>query len=211
MANVATFTFNPFQENTYVVYDDTKEAIIFDPGCYNAAEQQELVNFIDANGLKLVRLINTHCHIDHVFGNGFIAETYNLPLEIHKGEAQVLEMQPMIAAKYGITLAPSPPASKFIEEGDIIQFGNTKLEALLTPGHSPASLSFYCQEHRFVIAGDVLFYMSIGRTDLQGGSFETLINSIKTKLLPLGDDVRVYPGHMQATTIGFEKANNPFL
>jgi len=123
----------------------------------------------------------------------------------------VLEMQPKIAAQYGIPLEPSPPASKFIEEGDIIQFGNTKLEALLTPGHSPASLSFHCKEHRFVIAGDVLFYMSIGRTDLPGGNYETLINSIKTKLLPLGDDVRVYPGHMQATTIGFEKVNNPFL
>ena len=143
------------------------------------------MNFIAANELQLVRLINTHCHIDHVFGNKFIAEKYGLPLEIHKGELPVLEMQPKIAAQYGIPLEPSPPASKFIEEGDIIQFGNTKFEALLTPGHSPASLSFYCNEHSFVIAGDVLFYMSIGRTDLPGGNYETLINSIKTKLLPL--------------------------
>ena len=108
-------------------------------------------------------------------------------------------------------MEPSPAASKFIEEGDIIKFGDTQLEALLTPGHSPASLSFFCKEHRFVIAGDVLFHGSIGRTDLPGGSFDTLINSIKTKLLPLGDDVRVYPGHMQATTIGFEREHNPFL
>ncbi len=211
MANVATFTFNVFQENTYLVYDDTKEAIIFDPGCSNAAEQTELVNFLEANDLTLVRLINTHCHLDHVFGNKFIADKYNLPLEIHKGEIPVLEWSAKSAAQYGIPMEPSPAASKFIEEGDLIKFGSTELEALLTPGHSPASLSFYCKEHQFVIAGDVLFHGSIGRTDLPGGSFDTLINSIKTKLLPLGDEVRVYPGHMQATTIGFEKANNPFL
>ncbi len=211
MANVATFTFNVFQENTYLVYDDTKEAIIFDPGCSNEAEQAELINFLESNDLKLVRLINTHCHLDHVFGNKFIADTFNLPLEIHKGEIPVLEWSSKSAAKYGIPMEPSPAASKFIEEGDIIKFGDTQLEALLTPGHSPASLSFFCKEHRFVIAGDVLFHGSIGRTDLPGGSFDTLINSIKTKLLPLGDDVRVYPGHMQATTIGFEREHNPFL
>lgn len=211
MANVATFTFNPFQENTYIVYDETKECIIFDPGCSNPSEKEELVDFIESNDLKPVRLINTHCHLDHVFGNKFIAEKYNLPLEIHKGEIPVLEWSDRSAAKYGVPFEKSPPASKFIEEGDIITFGNTKLETLLTPGHSPASLTFYCKADKFLIAGDVLFHSSIGRTDLPGGDYNTLIDSIKTKLLPLGDEVKVYPGHMQATTIGFEKANNPFL
>lgn len=211
MANVATFSFNVFQENTYILYDDTKEAIIFDPGCSNPVEQQELVNFIEANDLKLVRLINTHCHIDHILGNKFIAEKYRLPLEIHKGELPVLEASARVSIQYGIPMEKSPSPSKFIEEGDTIQFGDTKLETLLTPGHSPASLAFYCKKHQFVIAGDVLFHGSIGRTDLPGADYATLINSIKTKLLPLDDEVRVYPGHMQATTIGYERVHNPFL
>lgn len=211
MVTVASFTFNPFQENTYLLYDETKECIIFDPGCSNEAERKELTHFIAKNDLNPVRLINTHCHLDHVLGNGFIADKYNLSLEIHKGELPVLEHAPKSAAKYGVPMDPSPAPTKFIEEGDIITFGNAKLEALLTPGHSPASLSFYCKEDSFIIAGDVLFHMSIGRTDLPGGDFNTLINSIRTKLFVLPDEVKVYPGHMQATTIGFEKENNPFL
>ena len=211
MVNVLSFTFNAFQENMYIVYDETKECIIFDPGCSNAAEKATLVNGIKSHGLKPVRLINTHCHLDHVLGNKFIAEKYDLELEIHKGEVPVLEWSAKAAAQYGIPMETSPPAGKFIEEGDIIKFGNSELETLLTPGHSPASLSFFCRSDQFVIAGDVLFHSSIGRTDLPGGNFNTLIDSIKTKLLPLGDEVKVYPGHMQPTTIGFERLHNPFL
>lgn len=212
MVEVVRMTFNPFQENTYLVFDETKACIIFDPGCYEASEKAQLVSKIEQLRLKPVRLINTHCHIDHVFGNRFVAETYTLPLEIHRGELPVLEYVPQVAAMYGIPYPePSPMPEKYIEEGDIIEFGNTKLEAILTPGHSPASLSFFCATDNFLIAGDVLFYGSIGRTDLPGGDYETLINIIKTKLLPLGDDVKVYPGHDRSTTIGFEKQNNPFL
>jgi len=177
----------------------------------NPAEKQELTDFIAQNNLKPVRLINTHCHLDHILGNGFIAEQYSLSLEIHKGELPILHHAPKSAARYGVAIEPSPEPTKFIEEGDIITFGNAQLIAILTPGHSPASLSFYCAQDNFVIAGDVLFQMSIGRTDLPGGDFNTLINSIKTKLLILPDETKVYPGHMGATTIGFEKANNPFL
>ena len=212
MTRVAKFTFNPFQENTYLIYDDTKQCIIIDPGCIEDHEKMELTNFIENEGLTPVRLINTHCHIDHVFGNHFISEKYGLELEIHEGELPVLNSVPQVAMMYGIPLKdPMIPAKKFIKEGDKIEFGNTKLTTIFTPGHSPASISFYCKAAQFVIAGDVLFYGSIGRTDLPGGNFETLISNIKTKLFPLGDDVVVYSGHGPQTTIGYEKKTNPFL
>lgn len=212
MANVVRLTFNPFQENTYLVYDDTGDCVIFDPGCYENHEKEALVRKIEELGLHPVRLINTHCHIDHVFGNRFIADRYELPLEIHRGEVPVLEAVEQSAMFFGIPYPePSPKAEKFIEGGDAVCFGDTQLEAILTPGHSPASLSFYCAEDAFVIAGDVLFQGSIGRTDLPGGDFNTLINSIRTKLFPLGDAVTVYPGHGPETTVGAERNGNPFL
>lgn len=212
MAEVVCLTFNPFEENTYLLYDDTKECIIFDPGCYDQAEKNELENTIQRLELKPVRLINTHCHLDHIFGNRFVAEKYGLSLEIHSGEIPVLERAPQAAMLYGVSYPElSPAPGGFIEEGDIIEFGNTKLEAILTPGHSPASLCFFCKEHNFLIAGDVLFYGSIGRTDLPGGDYDTLIDSITQKLLPLGDGVQVYPGHGSSTSIGFERLHNPFL
>lgn len=212
MSVVASFTFNPFQENTYVVYDDTKECIIFDPGCYTESERQQLVEFITAAELKPVRLINTHCHLDHVFGNQFIADQYKLILEIHRGELPVLESMPAVAQKYGVPqVTPSPAPGAFIETGDVISFGQTKLTALFTPGHSPASLSFLNAEEKYVIAGDVLFQGSIGRTDLPGGNYQTLIESIRTQLLPLDDEVIVYSGHGPETTIGAERSSNPFL
>ena len=212
MSHVVSFTFNPFQENTYLVYDESGECIIFDPGCYQKEEKEQLAKEIEQRNLRPVRLINTHCHLDHVFGNYFVSNKYDLPLEIHKGEVTVLNAIPMVANRYSIPLPdPMIEAGRFITEGDIIEFGNTKLEAIFTPGHSPASLSFYCKKDAYLIAGDVLFYGSIGRTDLPGGDFDTLIGSIKQKLFPLGDDVKVYPGHGPSTTIGFEKQSNPFL
>lgn len=212
MTLVAEFTFNPFQENTYIVYDETKECVIFDPGCYTQAEKDQLTAFIENEGLKPVRLINTHCHLDHVFGNHFVATKYELGLEIHKGELPVLQAAPQVSMMYGIPFPePSPEPSAFIEEGATLTFGNTQLEVLLTPGHSPASISFFCKKQKFVIAGDVLFYQSIGRTDLPGGDFPTLMKSIKEQLFPLGDDVTVYSGHGPSTSIGYERKHNPFL
>lgn len=212
MVSVVSFTFNAFQENSYLLYDDTKECVIIDPGCYDQAEKDELALFIERNKLKPVRLLNTHCHIDHVFGNKFVAETYNLPLEIHEGELPVLNAVPQISMMYGLPYPePSPAPGRFIEEGEIIKFGESELKTLYTPGHSPASISFYCEADAFVIAGDVLFYRSIGRTDLPGGDFKTLLGSIVEQFYPLGDDVKVYPGHGPATTVGFEKQHNPFL
>ena len=214
MATVLQQTFNPFQENTYIVYDDTGECVIFDPGCYAQEEKESLVQMIEKHRLKPVRLINTHCHLDHIFGNTFIAEKYGLPLEIHKGEVPVLEAAPQSAAMFGLPIPSgplSPAPGRFIAAKEEIAFGRTRLSALFTPGHSPASLSFYCAEDNFVIAGDTLFQGSIGRTDLPGGDFNTLIQSIQTELFPLGDQVVVYPGHGLETNIGYEKQHNPFL
>jgi glyoxylase-like metal-dependent hydrolase (beta-lactamase superfamily II) len=208
---IQVFTFNVFQENTYVLFDDTKECIIIDPGCYTQAERNKLSDFIKHKGLKPVRLINTHCHLDHVFGNAFVKETFNVPLEIHRGELSVLQGFERVSQMYNVPVEPTPDPDAFIEDGDEIRFGNSVLKAILTPGHSPASLSLFSESERFVIAGDVLFYNSIGRTDLPGGDYKTLINSIVEKLLPLGDDVIVYNGHGQSTTIGRERLHNPFL
>ncbi len=209
--DIAIFTFNPFAENTYIIYDDTKECVIFDPGCSNVEEQKQLTDFIESNGLKPVKLVNTHCHIDHVLGNKFVSEKYNLPLISHKGETAVLIMQPQISMMYGIAYDPSPEITEFLDDGDYLTFGNTRLEVLFTPGHSPASISFYNAEEGVVIGGDVLFQGSIGRTDLPGGDFDTLARSIREKLYVLPDDVIVYCGHGPSTTIGAEKNTNPFV
>ena len=212
MANVVGLTFNLFEENTYIVYDESGECVIFDPGCSTPAEEQTLVHKIEELSLRPVRLINTHCHLDHIYGNAFVAKHYDLPLEIHKDELPVLQYAAASSQMFGAPQPePSPEPEHFIEEGEIIAFGQTELKSLFTPGHSPASLSFYCEADKFVIAGDVLFYGSIGRFDLPGGNFQTLINSINTQLLPLGDDVIVYPGHGPHTSIGQEKRHNPYL
>ena len=211
MIQISSFAFNPFQENTYVLYDETKESIIIDPGCYTPLEQAELSTFIENEGLKPVRLILTHCHIDHNLGCKYISERYKLVSEANKIEMPVFQNAERAAAIFGIRLEKPPAPGKFIDEKDVIKFGNSSLEILFTPGHSPGSLCFYNNEQKFVIGGDVLFHGSIGRTDLPGGNFDTLISSIKEKLFSLDDDVTVYPGHGQETTIGFEKANNPFL
>ncbi len=211
MISIHSFTFNPIQENMYLLFDESKECVIIDPGCYDNSERAVLSDFISKNDLKPVKLLNTHCHLDHVFGNGYTAKKYDLKLEINKHDLPVLDAFEKSAALYGMNYDPSPQPSVYLEEGDIISFGNSRLEILFTPGHSPGSITFYNREQKFMIAGDVLFYGSIGRTDLPGGNFETLISSIKDKLFPLGDDFKVYSGHGQPTTIGFERKNNPFL
>lgn len=211
MLQIAVFTFNPFQENTYVLHDATGESIIVDPGCYTSAEKQRLRTFISDRQLRPVMLINTHCHIDHVMGNRFVADTYQLPLTAHQGEIAVLEASVTYGKMIGLPIEISPPITQFIENGDSITFGETTLQVLFTPGHSPASISLYHADQGILIAGDVLFYESIGRTDLPGGDYETLIKSITTQLFPLGDHVKVYNGHGQYTTIGHERKYNPFL
>lgn len=211
MSHVAWFAFNPFQENTYVVYDDTKECVIIDPGCYNAAEEQKLAKFIEEKGLTPVKLIQTHCHVDHVLGNNFIKKTYNIPIYMHKAELPVLQAVPNYGAAMGLPVKELPEPDHFMEAGTTIGFGNTEFDIRFTPGHSPGSVSFYCQADNYVIAGDVLFAGSIGRTDLPGGDFDTLEDSIKRELYVLPDETTVYCGHGPQTTIGREKTSNPFV
>lgn len=211
MCQIASFTFNAFQENTYLLFDDTRECVIIDPGCYTAEERRQLTDFIDAQGLKPVRLINTHAHIDHVLGNWYVADRYGIGLEMHEGEVGGLEAAPLYGSTYGFQMQPSPAPTAFLAGGDTVTFGETTLQVLFTPGHSPASISLYCAQGQFVIAGDVLFRDSIGRVDLPGGDFATLIHSIETQYYPLGDDTHVFPGHGPSTTIGHERAHNPFL
>lgn len=208
---IESFTFNPFQENTYVLYDDTKQCVIIDPGCSDKQENQELQNFIQAKGLTVARLLNTHCHIDHVLGNKFVADTFGVPLEIHEEDLQVLRAVPTYSAAYGFPQYQEVLPEKFLKEGEHVKFGETELEVLFTPGHAPGHVVFYHPGTKVVIGGDVLFQRSIGRTDLPGGDFETLLQSIRAKLFTLPDDVTVYPGHGPSTTIGEEKTSNPFL
>ena len=211
MIQIKAFTFNAFSENTYVVFDDNKETIIFDPGCYTINERKMLKKFIDDNKLIVKRLINTHCHLDHIFGNTFISETYNVKLECHRLEIPILQQAHIAGDMYGVPVPPQPTPSVFLEDNDIVEVGKIKLKAILAPGHSPGSLCFYNEDEKFLIGGDVLFYGSIGRSDLPGGNHNQLINSILTRLMTLPEDVKVYSGHGPSTLIGFEKYNNSFL
>ncbi|MEP7171766.1 MAG: MBL fold metallo-hydrolase [Bacteroidota bacterium] len=211
MISIDFFTFNPFQENTYILSDETKQCLIIDPGCYDSSEKDELVSFIENQKLTPVKLLNTHCHVDHVLGNKFIADKYKLQLELNFLEIPLLKAVSSYASQYGIYCEPSPEPFAFLNEGDKIKFGNSEFKVLLTPGHSPGSICFYNEREKFIISGDVLFQMSIGRSDLPGGDYDILIKSIREKLFVLGDEIKVYPGHGPMTTIGFEKKNNPFL
>jgi glyoxylase-like metal-dependent hydrolase (beta-lactamase superfamily II) len=211
MIQIHSFTFSPIQENTYILYDESRECVIIDPGCYDDQERAMLSDFIEKNGLKPVKLLNTHCHLDHIFGNGYVAKRYGLELEMNRHDQRILDAFQATCDLYGMNCDPSPQPGVFLEEGDIVKFGNSELEILFTPGHSPGSITFYNREQKFMIAGDVLFYGSIGRTDLPGGHHQTLIDNIKTKLFPLGDDFKVYSGHGPETNIGFERKHNPFL
>ena len=209
---VTCLTFNPFQENTYLLHDDTKECVVVDPGCYEQSEQKELQRYIQENDLKVVRLLNTHCHIDHVLGNKFVADTYGVELEIHEEDLQTLRSVPVYAPVYGFPMyAATEPKVTYLKEGDTIKFGNTELQVIFTPGHAPGHVVFYNEQDQICIGGDVLFKGSIGRTDLPGGDFNTLINSIRTKLFTLPEDTVVYPGHGPETTIGYENKYKPFL
>lgn len=211
MLKIKSFEFNPVQENTYVLYNELNQCIIIDPGCYFDEEKDELAGFIEKMDLKPEKLLNTHCHLDHVFGNKFIAEKYDLTLHIHKDEEKLLEYAPVSGLGYGLPFDNYTGELIFIDESHPIRLGDDALKILLTPGHSPGSLSFYCEKDKFVISGDALFYRSIGRTDLPGGDHETLLRSIREKLFVLPDNTRVYSGHGPITIIGEEKQENPFL
>jgi hydroxyacylglutathione hydrolase len=211
MLKIKSFVFSPIQENTYLLYNEQNQCAIIDPGCYFEAEKEELVNFINTQGLKPVMLLNTHCHLDHVFGNKFIAEKYKLTLQIHENEKQVLQFAPTSGLMYEMPFDNYEGDFIILKQDDNIKIGNDILQVLETPGHSPGSICFYCEGQHFVIGGDVLFKRSIGRTDLPGGNHETLLQSIRQKLFVLPGQTIVYNGHGDATTIGEEKLENPYF
>jgi glyoxylase-like metal-dependent hydrolase (beta-lactamase superfamily II) len=211
MLLVKIFTFSPLAENTYIIHNEDKEALIIDPGCYSKAEQETLKSFIEKNELNPVQLLNTHCHLDHVFGNKWIYENYHLELFLHPDEEIVLKFAPQFAQMWGLNFENYEGPFQFLQHHDLVQFGTSKFQVLLCPGHSPGSICFYNEEQKFVIGGDVLFRGSIGRTDLPGGSHQALLESIRQQIFVLPDDVIVYPGHGEPTTVGYEKKNNPFL
>jgi Zn-dependent hydrolases, including glyoxylases len=211
MLTVTSFVFSPVQENTYVVHNETGDCIIIDPGCYFGNERNELKEFIQNSRLRPKYLLNTHCHLDHVFGNKFIHDTYGLTLHIHEKEKPLLDYAPTSGLSWGLPFDNYRGELIFLREGDIIRLGEDELHVLFTPGHSPGHVSFWCAAQKFVLSGDVLFRQSIGRTDLPGGDFDTLIRSIREKLFTLPEDTVVYPGHGEATTVGEEMRLNPFL
>lgn len=211
MATVQSFVNNPYQENTYLLFDETGECAIIDPGMYTAAEQNALVTYIKDNNLKPVLLLNTHCHIDHVLGNNFVFDQYGLKPQFHEGESEVLAAVIAYAPSMGLRYDASPLPETYLPETGTVKFGNTELQLIFAPGHSPAHLCFYDKAANILIGGDVLFRNSIGRTDLPGGDYSTLIKNIEEKLFLLPDDCTVYPGHGPETTIGYEKQTNPYL
>jgi glyoxylase-like metal-dependent hydrolase (beta-lactamase superfamily II) len=211
MIHVKVFTFSAIQENTYVLYNDDRKAIIIDPGCYSNAEQETLKKFIKDTQLEPIQLLNTHCHLDHVFGNDWVHKTYGLELFIHPNEEKMLALAPISGDKWGMPFTNYSGPLHFLQHGDTVYLGKDALELRLAPGHSPGSLCFYNAKQGFVIGGDVLFYQSIGRTDLPMGDSETLLHSIREQLFTLPDETIVYAGHGRPTKIGHEKETNPFL
>jgi hydroxyacylglutathione hydrolase len=211
MLTVKRFIFNPIQENTYVIYDGKDACAIIDPGCYFPEEKQSLARWLRENHLHPNILLNTHCHLDHVFGNKWVATHYGLELQMGEKELWTFNFAPESGIRWSMPFENYSGNILFLRDGDTILMGEDKMEVLFTPGHSVGHIVFYNRKQGFVIGGDVLFRMGIGRTDLPGGDTETLLSSIREKLLSLPDDVIVYPGHGEPTTIGYEKENNPFL
>lgn len=209
---IKTFTFNPFMENTYVAYDETKECIIIDPGCVTEAEQKTLQQFITNNQLIVKHLINTHLHLDHAFGNNFVEKTFGVAAQAHQADEFLLAQISAQAEAFGMHYAEEPYHLKnYLSDGDKITFGNTTLSAIHVPGHSPGSLCYYDAVSATLFAGDVLFQGSIGRTDLPKGNYEQLIEGITNKLFTLPAETTVYCGHGPSTSIGYEKVYNPYL
>ena len=211
MLSVKSFTFSPVQENTYLLYNEQKQCCIIDPGCYFQAEREELKTGIEKTGLQPVLLLNTHCHLDHVFGNQFVHDTWDLPLHLHPLEKPMLDMAPQSGQLWQLPFDPYEGALVYLEPGEIIRIGEEELEIRFVPGHSPGSVAFYHRAGGFIIGGDVLFQLSVGRTDLPGGDYATLVESIRTQFFTLPDETKLYSGHGPVTTIGYEKRNNPFV
>ena len=210
MIKIKSFVFNPFSENTYVLSDETGSCVIIDPGCYEAEEQESLASYVSDESLKVEYLLNTHCHIDHVLGNWWVKKTYNVPFGIPPLEEGLLKAVKTYAGNYGFHQYQEALPDFYLKESDTVRFGQSELEIILAPGHSPGHVVFHSPEQAFCIGGDVLFQGSIGRTDLPGGDHDTLIKSIHEKMFALDDKTVIYCGHGPTTTIGEEKVSNPF-
>lgn len=210
---VAIFTFSLFGINTYVVYDPvTLECAIIDPGMMGIEEENAMNGFITKNNLKVTQIINTHLHIDHVVGDYWAKERFGVPVKAHKNDEALGERVQQQAQMFGIREKfHGVEINEYLEEGDTVRIGEGELKVIHVPGHSQGSIALYDEKDGFLIAGDILFQRSVGRTDLPGGSHEQLINGIKRKLMTLPDNTVVYPGHGPSTTIGDEKKFNPFL
>jgi hydroxyacylglutathione hydrolase len=211
MIYVKVLVFNPFGENTYIASDDTGECVIIDPGCETAAEQEELKAIMERNRLRPVKIINTHCHIDHILGSAYVKNTYSVPFIIHRLELPLLASAEQQRIIFGLEKGETVNPDLFVDEGDIIKFGESELMVLHIPGHSPGGISLVNNKSKIAFTGDTLFQGSIGRSDLPGGDHNLLVKSIKDKLFALDPATIVYPGHGPATTVGEESRYNPFL
>ncbi len=211
MLQIKSFTFNPFQENTYLLYDEKGTGTLIDPGCFDLAERKELLDFVTEKNIRVTQLLNTHCHIDHVLGNAWAKKTFGVELRIHKNEAAVLKAVEVYAPNYGFVGYETSEADGFLIEGEEIKVGDEVLKIIFVPGHAPGHVVFYHEASHQCIAGDTLFQGSIGRTDLPGGNHDLLLSKIKSELFTLPEETVIYPGHGPETTIAFEKTHNPFV
>lgn len=211
MIKIEKFVVNPLGENSFVLFDETGECVFVDPGFYYQEEHNEIKDFIAQHKLSPKKIINTHCHFDHIMGVEFVRNAFNIPFWAHEKDSFWVNNATEQAGRFGLEVKHVNPIDEYLQENDTVQFGNSELKVIHVPGHAPGHVVFYCEEDKFSIAGDVLFYGSIGRTDLPGGDHATLISNIKTKLFALPEDTKVYCGHGPETSIGFEKSSNPFL
>jgi len=211
MIRTERFIFNSFQVNTYLLFDETRECVIIDPANHGDQENSALNTAISEHKLTPLMIINTHCHIDHVQGISFLKKQFGIPLLAHREEARILEKAPVMGELFGLRIDTLPEIDRFIAHNESITFGNSSLTALHVPGHSPGSLAFYAEQDAFAVTGDALFAAGIGRTDLPGGDYDSLIESIKKQLFSLPPETTIWPGHGGSSTIGFETENNPFF
>ena len=211
MLHIQSFVFNPFSENTYVIYNDKKEAFIIDPGNFTDKETDILHQFISDNHLEIQNILLTHAHIDHVLGLQKVYDYYKVPVLMHEIEQEMLDRNPMDANRFGFFFKPFDGKISYIKENEILKLNDDEFKILHVPGHSPGHVAFHNEAEKFMISGDVLFEGSIGRTDLYKGNAEELLKSIREKLFILNEETKVYNGHGNPTTIGFEKNHNPYF
>lgn len=211
MITLKAFVFNSFQENTFLLHDDTGNCIIIDPGMNSPEERKQLVDYISEHKLKPEAIVNTHCHVDHVLSCSYLKNLYQIPFYCHELEVELLETAKDYGEFFGLNVDPPPHPDRYLNDDEEFQFGESKIKLIHVPGHSQGSLSLYSENDKFVITGDALFKGGVGRSDLPGGDHQTLINAIRARLLTLPRDVEVYPGHGSSTSIGEEYDTNPFL